>query len=85
MITEINMKLKEYVPLKNINGKLVPLNISEWIESEEKLHLLWLHMNGLKETLNPIRYHKMGKNYLIVQVGKSIQNIGRNNLIYIRN
>jgi len=61
MITEINTKLKEYAPLKNINGKLVPLNISEWIESEKKVVPLMTSYEWAEKNSKPYPISKDGK------------------------
>ena len=61
MITEINTKLKEYAPLKNINGKLVPLNISEWIESEKKVVPFMTSYEWAEKNSKPYPISKDGK------------------------
>ena len=61
MITEINKKLKEYAPLKNINGKLVPLNISEWIESEKKVVPFMTSYEWAEKNSKPYPISKDGK------------------------
>ena len=61
MITEINAKLKDYAPFKNINGKLVPLNISEWIESEKKVVPLMNSYEWAEKNSKPYPISKDGK------------------------
>ena len=61
MITEITMKLKEYAPLKEINGKLVPLSISEWIESEKKIVPFMTSYEWAEKNNKPYPISKDGK------------------------
>ena len=61
MINEITMKLKEYAPLKNINGELVPLNISEWLSSEEKFVPFLTSYEWAEKNNKPYPISKDGK------------------------
>ena len=45
----------------NNNGKLVPLNISEWLESEEKFVPFLTSYEWAEENNKPIPYQKMEK------------------------